>query len=146
MTPGGGGYGDAFRRDPALVARDVARGYYTPDQARTLFGVAVSADGSVNEVGHGNPAQFAGANMIDLVNVVACEPHVALLPLGRRWPEGPDEGAFLFWIRRRPPHQFGRMTYSYPNHRATAARGEMVAVSHGLTSSPQGERGLRRRA
>ena len=24
MTPGGGGYGDPFARDPALVARDVA--------------------------------------------------------------------------------------------------------------------------
>jgi N-methylhydantoinase B len=48
MTPGGGGYGDALARDPALVARDVARGYYTPEQARTLFGVAVSADGAVD--------------------------------------------------------------------------------------------------
>ena len=28
-TPGGGGYGDPFARDPALVARDVGRGYYT---------------------------------------------------------------------------------------------------------------------
>ena len=29
MTPGGGGYGDPFARDPALVRRDVSRGYYT---------------------------------------------------------------------------------------------------------------------
>ncbi len=34
----------------------------------------------------------------------------ALLPLGRRWPEGPDEGAFRC-ARLLPPHQFGRMTY-----------------------------------
>jgi N-methylhydantoinase B len=40
LTPGGGGYGNAFARDPALVARDVARGYYTAEQARALYGVA----------------------------------------------------------------------------------------------------------
>jgi N-methylhydantoinase B len=37
-TPGGGGYGDRLRRDPAMVARDVARGYYTREQAERLFG------------------------------------------------------------------------------------------------------------
>jgi N-methylhydantoinase B len=41
MTPGGGGYGDPFERDPALVARDVRRGYYTREQARELFGVVL---------------------------------------------------------------------------------------------------------
>ncbi|QCI66454.1 hydantoinase B/oxoprolinase family protein [Phreatobacter stygius] len=38
MTPGGGGYGDPAKRDPALVARDVGRGYYTADQAAKLWG------------------------------------------------------------------------------------------------------------
>lgn len=38
MTPGGGGYGDPRARDRALVARDVARGYYTAEQAERLFG------------------------------------------------------------------------------------------------------------
>lgn len=38
MTPGGGGYGDPFTRDRALVARDVARGYYTRDDAARRFG------------------------------------------------------------------------------------------------------------
>ncbi|MEH3147464.1 MAG: hydantoinase B/oxoprolinase family protein [Methylobacterium frigidaeris] len=38
MTPGGGGYGDPRERDPALIARDVARGYYTPEQAVALWG------------------------------------------------------------------------------------------------------------
>ena len=28
-TPGGGGYGAAFEREPALVLQDVMRGYYT---------------------------------------------------------------------------------------------------------------------
>jgi N-methylhydantoinase B len=48
-TPGGGGYGSPLRRDPALVARDVARGYYTPDQARERFGVALDAAGAVDD-------------------------------------------------------------------------------------------------
>jgi N-methylhydantoinase B len=41
-TPGGGGYGDPFERDPALVLADVKRGYYTADQARARFGVAIT--------------------------------------------------------------------------------------------------------
>ena len=45
-TPGGGGYGDPLRRDPAKVARDVARGYYSREQAETLFGVRFKPDGS----------------------------------------------------------------------------------------------------
>lgn len=36
-TPGGGDCGDALQRDPALIARDVARGYYTQEQAKALF-------------------------------------------------------------------------------------------------------------
>ncbi len=47
-TPGGGGYGDALRRDPALVARDIARGYYTVDEAKARFAVIVTADGTVD--------------------------------------------------------------------------------------------------
>jgi N-methylhydantoinase B len=48
MTPGGGGYGDPFRREPDLVARDVARGYYTEADALRLWGV-VLRDGAVDE-------------------------------------------------------------------------------------------------
>jgi len=36
-TPGGGGYGDPRRRDPALIARDLQRGYYTPQQISERF-------------------------------------------------------------------------------------------------------------
>ena len=38
-TPGGGGYGPAWERNPALVQRDVQRGYYTSEQALERFGV-----------------------------------------------------------------------------------------------------------
>lgn len=41
-TPGGGGYGNPFARDPALVAEDVRLGRYTADEARGLFGVALA--------------------------------------------------------------------------------------------------------
>ena len=37
-TPGGGGYGDPARRDPAAVAEDVRLGRYTAEAARRLFG------------------------------------------------------------------------------------------------------------
>ena len=36
-TPGGGGYGDPAKRDPALVDEDVRLGRYTADQAKALF-------------------------------------------------------------------------------------------------------------
>ncbi len=45
-TPGGGGYGDPLQREPAKVARDVMRGYYTQTQAERLFGVRFEPDGS----------------------------------------------------------------------------------------------------
>jgi len=43
-TPGGGGYGDPFTRDPIAVAEDVRLGRYTSDEARELFGVVISHD------------------------------------------------------------------------------------------------------
>jgi N-methylhydantoinase B len=48
MTPGGGGYGSPFARNAGLVARDVGRSYYTREQGRELFGVAMTADGAVD--------------------------------------------------------------------------------------------------
>lgn len=50
-TPGGGGYGDPLRRDPAKVARDVMRGYYTQEEAERLFGVRFRPDGSAFRAG-----------------------------------------------------------------------------------------------
>ncbi len=47
-TPGGGGFGDPFKRAPAKVARDVARGYYSRRQVESLFGVALDAAGDVD--------------------------------------------------------------------------------------------------
>jgi N-methylhydantoinase B len=48
-TPGGGGYGDPFEREPAHVARDVRRGYYTREEARERFGVALNDAGEPDE-------------------------------------------------------------------------------------------------
>ena len=59
-----------------------------------------------------------------------------LLPLGRRWPEGPDEGVFLTRLEV-PPHQFGPMTYGRATTVNAHGDAEHASVSHGLTSSPQ---------
>lgn len=48
-TPGGGGYGDPLTRDANLVARDVALGYYSAEEAERLFGVVLDKAGSVDE-------------------------------------------------------------------------------------------------
>jgi N-methylhydantoinase B len=46
-SPGGGGFGNPFHRDPARVLRDVREGYVTPEHAAEKFGVVVlkSKDG-----------------------------------------------------------------------------------------------------
>jgi N-methylhydantoinase B len=38
VSTGGGGYGDPFTRDPALVRKDVAEGWVTAERARTVYG------------------------------------------------------------------------------------------------------------
>jgi N-methylhydantoinase B len=47
--PGGGGYGDPHKRPAAKVAQDVARGLVSKQSARDLYGVALNADGTVDE-------------------------------------------------------------------------------------------------
>ncbi len=43
QTPGGGGWGDAFERDPAAVLTDALRGLLSVDAARRDYGVALTA-------------------------------------------------------------------------------------------------------
>ena len=50
-TPGGGGFGDPFKRDPAKVAKDVARGYYTAAQVEKLYRVKTAASGELDPAG-----------------------------------------------------------------------------------------------
>jgi N-methylhydantoinase B len=47
-TPGGGGYGNPFEREPELVARDVQRGYFDTQDAARDYGVALNEDLSVD--------------------------------------------------------------------------------------------------
>ena len=39
LMPGGGGYGDPSRRDPAAVRRDVEEGFISEEAARTVYGL-----------------------------------------------------------------------------------------------------------
>ncbi|WP_298852695.1 hydantoinase B/oxoprolinase family protein [uncultured Ruegeria sp.] len=48
-TPGGGGYGAAFERDPAYVVEDVRLGFITIDTAARDYGVVLYEDLKVNE-------------------------------------------------------------------------------------------------
>lgn len=43
-SPGGGGWGDPFEREPSLVLADVIDGYVTPDGARRDYAVVVAGD------------------------------------------------------------------------------------------------------
>ena len=49
VTPSGGGFGDPFARDAALVLDDVRDGLLSPARARTLYGVVVSDAGELDE-------------------------------------------------------------------------------------------------
>lgn len=44
MTPGGGGWGDPYRRDPAAVLSDLRRGFITAEAALRDYGVVMSGD------------------------------------------------------------------------------------------------------
>ena len=47
--PGGGGYGDPFDRDAALVAADVRNGVVSRESAAADYGVVLAQDGSIDE-------------------------------------------------------------------------------------------------
>jgi N-methylhydantoinase B len=48
VGPAGGGYGDPKKRDPGRVLGDVLDGFVTVDEARKLYGVAISSDMTVD--------------------------------------------------------------------------------------------------
>jgi N-methylhydantoinase B len=50
VTPGAGGHGDPRLREPALVARDVHDEKISVFRGREIYGVAVTADGLVDEI------------------------------------------------------------------------------------------------
>ncbi len=43
QTPGGGGYGDPLKRSTEAIARDVAMGYYSAEDAHKWYGVTIDA-------------------------------------------------------------------------------------------------------
>lgn len=43
-TPGGGGMGNPFKRDPELVLRDVIEGFISSKRAENIYGVAIDED------------------------------------------------------------------------------------------------------
>ncbi len=49
-TPGGGGYGDPYTRDPKLVAEDVRLERYTSGEAKAYFGVVLGPDFKPDEL------------------------------------------------------------------------------------------------
>jgi N-methylhydantoinase B len=50
QLPGGGGFGDPLRREPARVRDDVLDGLITAEDARRDYGVAIDAEGEIDSV------------------------------------------------------------------------------------------------
>ena len=46
--PGGAGYGSPDDRDPALVRRDLARGYISDEEARDVYGMSAEEIDAIN--------------------------------------------------------------------------------------------------
>ncbi len=49
-TPGGGGYGRPFERDPQAVLADVIAGYISIEQARDEYGVVITFEGTADQL------------------------------------------------------------------------------------------------
>jgi len=97
MTPGGGGYGDPFARDPLAVAQDVARGLVSCEAARRDYGVQVDGDGAVDAaqtallreaprapVDSFGPARGLWEQVFDDARMNAMCAALLALPMGRR--------------------------------------------------------------
>lgn len=61
LTPGGGGYGNPFERDPVLVLADVERGVVSTERALSDYGV-VLRDGVVDKVATGRVRESVSAS------------------------------------------------------------------------------------
>jgi N-methylhydantoinase B len=57
QSPGGGGYGEPLERELSAVLRDLRNGLVSPQAARDLYGVALTADGTVD---HAETAALRG--------------------------------------------------------------------------------------
>ncbi|MDX2500065.1 MAG: hydantoinase B/oxoprolinase family protein, partial [Deltaproteobacteria bacterium] len=44
LSAGGGGYGNAYERDPEAVRQDVTNGYVSVEKAREDYGVVIEPD------------------------------------------------------------------------------------------------------
>ena len=43
-TPGGGGMGEPFKRDPKLVLKDTIEGFISPERAQKVYGVVINTE------------------------------------------------------------------------------------------------------
>ena len=50
-SAGGGGYGDPLKRDPELVASDLAEGYISQEVAHNVYGIAFTKGGAIDAAG-----------------------------------------------------------------------------------------------
>ncbi|MHA3794371.1 hydantoinase B/oxoprolinase family protein [Sphingomonas sp. YL-JM2C] len=95
ITWGGGGWGDPFDRDPAIVEQEIRRGLVTVDGARR-YGVVIAADGGVDAAAtealrarlrdeRGQPGIFDFGPDIEVLRA-ACEAETGLpAPIQPRW-------------------------------------------------------------
>jgi N-methylhydantoinase B len=57
-SPGGGGYGDPFEREPSLVLEDVQQGYITQQRAKETYGVVIESDGKEQYINENKTEEY----------------------------------------------------------------------------------------
>jgi N-methylhydantoinase B len=92
VSSGGGGYAPARERDPEHVRHDVAEGWVTAERARSVYGVALAQDGSVDEQATAALRDALAAG--EPPSALAPEDPVARLitPGEQLWPTGARQG------------------------------------------------------
>lgn len=91
QSAGGGGYGDPLCREPGRVAEDVAAGYISVEAALSSYGVAIGANGSVDEVETARCRESRGAATHELEAVADDRsPYAGIRGLQRRLRLAPD--------------------------------------------------------
>lgn len=138
ITPGGGGYGDPFERDPAAVAWDVARGLVSTTAAARDYGVCLH-DGSMQVdaeatarlragpravVASRGKARILWESVFDDVLMTRMAELLLTLPVPRRL----DERRRLFELTAPGVAEQGVAALAAPDFDKEAARDRLVAA------------------
>ncbi|MGN6768729.1 MAG: hydantoinase B/oxoprolinase family protein [Rhizobiaceae bacterium] len=121
MMPGGGGYGDPFERDPALVLQDVRNGFVGIEAAERDYGVVIREDS------------------VDMAATEATRSRREQLPRNEQFDFGPDREAWEAVFDDAAMHDINTRLYALPKSRRQMLRRTLFeTVVPGLANGHSG--------